>query len=330
MDGDDLAAVKITTLPAVGSLTLNNVPVTAGQVIPVADINSSLLKYAPPTNAFGLVASIDFQVQDDGGTANGGVDLDQSPNKLSIQVNSSDTTAPRISGVYVNSTAWSSAFRDFADGGFTTASALGYELPTGSNQLVTLPWININQILVKFDSNVGASLDVTDFNLDGSTAGVRADGSTATVPRVLTVQFNPTTFVATLTLSQSIEPSVIVLGVSSSGVFDVSGNRLDGEWTNSLSTVSGNAAPGGDFVYQFNVLPGDAAGAVPNANYTNSVVVGADQILVANSQDGFLADGIGAFDGYTIFVDVNGSGDFIDVADVIAVRNRVGSKLLKP
>ncbi len=115
VDGDDLAAVKITTLPAVGSLTLNNVPVTAGQVIPVADINSSLLKYAPPTNAFGLVASIDFQVQDDGGTANGGVDLDQSPNKLSIQVNSSDTTLPTITGVFVSSSAWSLNFRDLVD-----------------------------------------------------------------------------------------------------------------------------------------------------------------------------------------------------------------------
>ncbi len=174
VDGDDLAAVKITTLPAVGSLTLNNVPVTAGQVIPVADINSSLLKYAPPTNAFGLVASIDFQVQDDGGTANGGVDLDQSPNKLSIQVNSSDTTLPTITGVFVSSSAWSLNFRDLVDSaslpggtgvgaGVLDGNARGYRVSNGANQLAILPWVNVNQIVIQFSEDVGQSLSVSDF-----------------------------------------------------------------------------------------------------------------------------------------------------------------------
>src|SRR5207302_827412 len=45
------------------------------------------------------VARIQFQVKDDGGTANGGVDTDQSPNTLTINVTSindppSGTTAP--------------------------------------------------------------------------------------------------------------------------------------------------------------------------------------------------------------------------------------------
>src|SRR5207249_2421517 len=82
-----LAAVKITTLPIAGSLTDNGVAVTTGQSISVADINAGLLKFTPAANANGTgYASFTFQVQDDGGTANGGVDLDQSPNTMTINV----------------------------------------------------------------------------------------------------------------------------------------------------------------------------------------------------------------------------------------------------
>ena len=72
-----LTAVKITTMPGAGSLTLSGVAVTAGQTITVANINSGNLKFAPVGNANGAgYATFTFQVQDDGGTANSGVDLD--------------------------------------------------------------------------------------------------------------------------------------------------------------------------------------------------------------------------------------------------------------
>jgi hypothetical protein len=48
-----LAAVTITTLPVLGSLTLNGVAVTTGQGISVANINSGLLRYTPPVDANG-------------------------------------------------------------------------------------------------------------------------------------------------------------------------------------------------------------------------------------------------------------------------------------
>ena len=73
-----LAAVKITTLPAAGTLTLNGVAVTAGQFVSAADIAAGNLVFTPAANANGAgYASFTFQVQDDGGTANGGVDLDR-------------------------------------------------------------------------------------------------------------------------------------------------------------------------------------------------------------------------------------------------------------
>jgi hypothetical protein len=78
---NSLLAVEITTVPSSGTLADNGTPVTAGQFITVADINSGLLVFTPTGNSN---ASFTFQVQDNGGTANGGVDLDQSPNTLTI------------------------------------------------------------------------------------------------------------------------------------------------------------------------------------------------------------------------------------------------------
>ncbi len=82
-----LLAVKITTLPALGTLTLSGVNVTAGQTVSAANITSGLLIYTPPLNANGTgYTSFTFQVQDNGGTANSGIDLDASPNTITFNV----------------------------------------------------------------------------------------------------------------------------------------------------------------------------------------------------------------------------------------------------
>ena len=72
-----LAGVKIDGLPAAGQLLLGGVAVTAGEIVAAADIAAGKLTFAPGANENGAgYASFTFQVQDDGGTANGGVDLD--------------------------------------------------------------------------------------------------------------------------------------------------------------------------------------------------------------------------------------------------------------
>src|SRR5207249_1325949 len=74
-----LQAVKITTTVQAGTLKLSGVDVTGGQSISAANIPN--LVFAPAANANGnAYASLTFQVQDNGGTAIGGVDLDQSAN----------------------------------------------------------------------------------------------------------------------------------------------------------------------------------------------------------------------------------------------------------
>ena len=80
-------AVKITTLPGAGSLTDNGVAVTPGHFITAVDIAGGKLMFTPAANANGAgYASFTFQVQDDGGIANGGVDLDPTARTITVNV----------------------------------------------------------------------------------------------------------------------------------------------------------------------------------------------------------------------------------------------------
>jgi VCBS repeat-containing protein len=84
---NSLLAVKVHTLPLSGNLTYSGVSVSEDQFIPVAGIAGGLFKFAPVANTTGTgYANFSFQVQDDGGIANGGLDLDPTPNNISINV----------------------------------------------------------------------------------------------------------------------------------------------------------------------------------------------------------------------------------------------------
>ena len=82
-----LLAVQIATLPAAGQLLLNGIAVAAGQFVAAAEIALGHLTFAPAANANGTgYAGFTFQVQDNGGTANGGVDLDPTANTITVNV----------------------------------------------------------------------------------------------------------------------------------------------------------------------------------------------------------------------------------------------------
>ena len=82
-----LLNVIITTLPALGTLELNNVAVTAGQSVSATDIAAGLLTFTPGLGDSGDdYTTFTFQVQDDGGVLNSGVDTDQTPNTITIDV----------------------------------------------------------------------------------------------------------------------------------------------------------------------------------------------------------------------------------------------------
>ena len=88
-----LLAVKVTTLPAAGTLKLDGVAVTAGQYVSAADIAAGLLVFQAAADANGTsYTSFTFQVQDNGGTASGGSDLDASPNTITYNVTAVNDT----------------------------------------------------------------------------------------------------------------------------------------------------------------------------------------------------------------------------------------------
>src|SRR5207247_1364880 len=99
-----LDAVKITTLPATGTLKNNGVAVVAGGEVSAADIAAGKLTFSPAANENGSpYTSFTFQVRDNGGTANGGVDLDQSANTLTVNVTSvNDAPAGTTGSVTTN------------------------------------------------------------------------------------------------------------------------------------------------------------------------------------------------------------------------------------
>src|SRR5438034_993165 len=84
-----------------------------------ADLLANKLKFTPALNANGAAyASFSFQVQDDGGTANGGVDTDQSANTLTIVVISVND-APQGSTLFPYTTLFRSLTLHAAAFGFT-------------------------------------------------------------------------------------------------------------------------------------------------------------------------------------------------------------------
>jgi hypothetical protein len=85
---NNFVAVQIVGLPlaSVGTLTDNGVAVTANQFVSVADINAGLLRFQPNAGLTGSYVLMQFKVQDDGGTANGGINLDTTVRQLEISI----------------------------------------------------------------------------------------------------------------------------------------------------------------------------------------------------------------------------------------------------
>ena len=92
VDGNTLSSVKIDSLPALGKLNYNGTALTSSQIsagyeITSSDVSSGKLTYAPVTGGSGSTySSFSFQVRDNGGTSNGGIDLDSSANIITFDV----------------------------------------------------------------------------------------------------------------------------------------------------------------------------------------------------------------------------------------------------
>jgi hypothetical protein len=84
---DALAAVTITTVPDAGRLTLAGAPISDGERVTASDIASGSLVFTPAADAAaGDSAAFTFQVRDDGGNANGGVNADATPRAMTFRL----------------------------------------------------------------------------------------------------------------------------------------------------------------------------------------------------------------------------------------------------
>lgn len=84
---NSLLAVKITLLPGSGTLKDNGVAVTLNQFVSAADIAADKLVFTPANNlSTGVYFLCKFQVEDNGGTAYGGVNLDPTAKVLDVKL----------------------------------------------------------------------------------------------------------------------------------------------------------------------------------------------------------------------------------------------------
>lgn len=213
---------------------------------------------------------------------------------------------PTVTAVNVSSTEWAESFVAYLESsGLGTG---GYAIPVGSSaQLNTLPWTNINQVKITFSEDV--KVEASDLSISGvNTTAYSFSG----------FNYNSTTYTATWTLSSSITRDKLLLDLDADGMDPVcstaSNEVLDGTWVNGVSTYSSGSTTGGtDFEFRINALPGDST-----ANNTVNIL---DMSYVMQRNGKTVADS-----GYSIFADVNGSGD-ISSLDTQLVQARVGSTL---
>lgn len=185
-----LSAVKIVAIPTTGTLELNNIAVTAGQEISVTDINDSKLTYTPVTSGSGApYTTFTFQVKDNGGTSNSGVDLDPTVRTLTINVAARPTFT------------LSSASSSICSG--TASTNLTFSATTGTPNRYNIDWTS-------------GITDVNDVTFSGSTMTISGLGSIAagTYTGTLTIynvdnKVMSTGTTITLTINSSAQPSTI-------------------------------------------------------------------------------------------------------------------------
>ena len=218
-----------------------------------------------------------------------------------------DAPPPVVTDVLVSGSTWSDSFLNEVD----PTNGLGFSVPDGNgDQLATLPWINIDQLILAFSEDV--DVEMSDLTLIGVNEPIYAFNG---------FSYDPSTFTAIWELSEPIEKDKLLIHLDDSVVSATSGLSLDGEWDNPDSTSdlvsdvfpSGDGNAGGDFEFRFNVLPGDVNQSV-GTNILDLILV-VDQVPCAAGQDC-----------YTTLFDVNGDGG-INILDLILVVDRVPTTL---
>jgi cadherin-like protein len=292
-DGNTLLSVKITTVPGAGTLTNNGVTVNAGDFIAKADLDAGKLIFTPALNATGAgYASFTFQVQDDGGTANGGVDSDASPNTITIDVGllnhapaGADQTLTTLENTPYTFSAGDFGFSDVDGNAFlsvkiTTVPGAGtltyHGITVNAGDIVTKADLDAGQLIfTPADHATGSGYASFSFQVKDDGGGVDTDASPNTITlNVVDVNHAPTGADQTLTL---LEDSTYTFRIADFGFTDpndIPGNRLQSILITSLPTAGtllwrGNAFNAGNVIEASDIANGELT-FTPGANANGS------------------------------------------------------------
>ncbi|MCH8921949.1 MAG: metallophosphoesterase [Planctomycetes bacterium] len=236
------------------------------------------------------------------------LNLQGTPNESVTRSFTIDATPPRVSGVSLGGTTFSSSFLQRPQP--RQVGSLGYDMPDGPQQGLALPWTRVDQVAVHF------SEDVVVGQQHLSLAGVNV-----TSYESIAFGYDNATFTAVWTLARPLRADRLLIDLSGS-VRDAAGNQLDGDWVDQSSRFpSGDGQRHEDepFRFRLNVLPGDTGLSLDTG--------GAGRVGREDSLDVIFRLGQGVNDTrYDPRADLNADG-WIDIADLREVVYRLGSRL---
>jgi T1SS-143 domain-containing protein len=339
-EGNSFLSVTVNA-PSAGTLTLNGVTVAGPTVVTVAQLDSGLLRFTPAANANGSgYANFSFQVRDDGGTANGGVDTDPTPNTLTFNVTAvNDAPVNTVPGAQTTAedtsraiTGLSIADVDAASGSVTVTLAVtnGTLTVSGGTATITNSGSNsvtltgtITQINATLASNVsyvptanfnGTATLTMSTNDNGNTGGAAlSDVDTVTI-NVTAVNDSPVNTVpATQTTAE--DTSRAITGLSIADVDAASGSvTVTLGVTNGTLTVTGGTATiagsGSNSVTltgtiaQINATLAATVSYVPSANFN-----GASTLTMTTNDGGNTGSGGALSDTDSVTINVTAVND---------------------
>jgi len=212
---------------------------------------------------------------------------------------------PTVQEVFVRSDKWSPAFQTELARLQLGDAVAGFRIPLATRLPVLLPWINLDEVVVRFSQPV---------TVDAGDLVVRGTKSAQAAVNVVPLTSSPNTYRFSFGSPFAGDGSVRFNG-------DRFLLNLDGDAPNGVRAAVAGAVlyldgnndgqPGGDFLLPFNVLEGDV-------NHSGGVNVSDFAQTLRR-----LGSGVNAPARYSIFNDLDGNGA-INATDARLVRNRIG------